>query len=107
MRKIHLSKNEKRVLRCISLDVAYWPEDMSEETVSGAASSLQELGLVHALFASGHRVVDASLTDFGMAYLSSNPGLRNPINWSVIGAVAGVVAAIAAVAALFIACSLL
>ena len=37
-------------------------------------------------------------------YMSSNPSLRNPINWTAVGAVSGLLALVVSLVALFVAC---
>lgn len=81
MKKLKLSKDEKRLLRNIAAEVDYWPDGMSDEAVSCAASVLERHGLVRVAWASGHVAVNAMLTDYGKAYLLANPHLRGPIDW--------------------------
>jgi len=45
------------------------------------------------------------LTAKGYAYLRSNPRLINPVNWTKLAATGAIVAAIASVVALFVACN--
>lgn len=106
MEKVRLSKNEKEVLRNVSLNVAHWPDGMEAGSLSFALSSLERKGFVRVARASGHEPVAAELTDLGIAYLENNPRLENPVDWKWIASITvGLIAAVAAVAALFIACS--
>ena len=50
-------------------------------------------------------VVMAHLLKSGRLYIAGNPSLRNPINWTIVGAIAACVTVAAAIAALFIASS--
>ncbi|MCH5220297.1 MAG: hypothetical protein J1F20_06965 [Muribaculaceae bacterium] len=105
MERIKLSKNEKRLLRNIQSEVAYWPDGMSDEVVSCTATSLEAHGLIHVIWESGHIARDATLTETGIAYLVQNPQLYNPIDWVKIGAIAAIVSAIGMIAGLILACT--
>lgn len=105
MEKLKLSENEKRLLRNISADVGYWPDGMSNELVSCAASVLERLGLVRVEWESGHIAANALLTDYGRAYILANPHLRGPVDWEwIIGTSIAVIAALGTIAVLFVAC---
>ncbi len=67
---------------------------------------LVTLGLVRAAFTEGNRLEAAELTTMGKQYLYDNPWLRNPINWKwIVTTCIAAIAAGAAVAVLFIACT--
>lgn len=70
-----------------------------------AIHSLHDKGLVRGAFVEGGDVEEVFLTDKGRLYLYENPNLINPTYWSNVAAIAGITAAIAAIAALFVACS--
>ena len=100
MERIRLSKREKQVLR--TLDVSDF--DRLSEFDKSAICRLHDIGLVRAAFEEGHSPVWAILTTQGKEYLRDNPRLLNPINWTVVGVVIGLLTLAVSVAALFIAC---
>ena len=103
MERIRLNDDEKSTLRRLSLGKAGAPDGMPPDRYTEAVVTLTEKRLVRSVI-NYDEVVGAKLTAKGRAYLNSNPHLRNPINWSVVGAVAMIVTAVASVIALFIAC---
>lgn len=105
MKKIRLSRSEKAALRNIVLDCGYLPDNMSEARFSACVAALESVGLVRTAWAAGHEICAVELTDFGRAYMQENPHLNNPVDWPKIGAIAAAVVAIAAIVALFVACS--
>lgn len=106
MERLKLSRNEKRLLRHIALDCGYLPDGMGDAEASACADVLESLGLVRCVWASGHRLHDAVLTRRGAHYLQANPHLRGPVDWKgIITMVGALVGAVAAVLALFLACS--
>ena len=69
--------------------------------------SLDNHGLVQGTYIEGGGVEDARLTNYGKEYLAGNPKLRNPIDWKwIVTTILLAITAIAAVATLFVACSL-
>lgn len=107
MERIRLSKEEKQVLRLLR-DVACCPDTYPLHIFAACVDSLERKGLAKGAWDSGHKLVDARITAIGNTYLSLNPSLRNPVDWKwVITTVIAIVAAVAGVAALFVACSLL
>lgn len=104
MEWIRLTKNEKRLLRNIALGLSYFPEGMGAASVSACADALERDGLIRGAWASGHELVDATLTSHGAMYLQENPHLRNPIEWSKVAAIAAILGAVAVIAGLLIAC---
>ena len=100
MDKVKLTKREKHVLRTLN---SKGFSALSEFDVP-AIDRLVTIGLVRAAFIEGHRLEAAELTTMGKQYLYDNPHLWNPIDWKWI--VTTVLAAIAAAAALFAACSI-
>lgn len=95
MERIKLTKREKRVLRLL---LAGNPEALSDFDAPSLAT-LQSKGLVQSALTKEHCVDDARLTTMGKEYISDNPHLLNPINWTLIFSA---IAAIAAVTALFV-----
>ena len=103
MDRITLTKREKHVLRTLN---GKGDKALCEFDVP-AIDRLVTLGLVSAAFTEGHRLEAAQLTTMGKQYLYDNPHLRNPIDWKWVATTGiAVIAAAAAVAALFVACSL-
>lgn len=105
MKRIRLSRNEKRLLRNIALRADYWPDGMSKAALAACAGSLSDAGFIRAAFSSGHELYAAELTHKGAMYLQENPHLHNPTDWSRVAAIAAVVGTIAAIAGLLIACT--
>jgi hypothetical protein len=105
MTGIYLTDDEKKALLNIVLGYSSIPSGMGEDTYSDCVSELEGKGLVHAMWAEGHRVVDARPTSKGRSYVHSNPTMRNPINWAMVGAVAAVVTAVIGIIAIFVACA--
>jgi len=105
MERIRLSKNEKEVLRLVSLgDIC--PDTYPKHTFALCVRSLERKGLVKGAFIEGGDVEGARLTRNGRDYLIENPGLRNPIDWKWwIGTSIGVATFIVVLIALLIACS--
>ncbi len=67
-----------------------------------AARSLQRKGLVDAMFDYGE-VTAIKLSYEGKAYITTNPTLANPINWTFI---ISIFTLITSIVALFVGCSL-
>jgi len=102
MDTIKLSKREKYVLRTLNEK----GHDALCEFDIPAINRLMTLGLVRAAFIEGHRLEAAELTTMGKQYLYDNPYLRNPIDWKwIVTTALAAIAAAAAVAALFVACT--
>jgi hypothetical protein len=103
MDRIKLTKREKRVLRTLSRQVY----DALSEFDAAAIRSLDHHGLVQGTYIEGGGVEGARLTNYGKEYVADNPRLRNPVDWKwAITTILAAIAAAAAVAALFVACSL-
>ncbi len=66
--------------------------------------TLEWKGLVKAAWVEGGGFEDVRLTNAGMSYVRNNPKLYNPIDWSMVAAVSVIIAAVAAIAALFVGC---
>lgn len=105
MERIRLSNNEKIVLRLVSSG-RDCPDSFPSYVFAGYVRSLERKGLAQGAYVEGGGVEAARLTPDGRLYLAENPKLRNPIDWRwIITTVIAVVAAGAAIAALFISCS--
>lgn len=85
-------------------NVDYWPDKMSDQTISHSLASLEAKGLVIVAWSSGMIPVASVLTGYGRAYLDSNPHLLNPVDWSKVGAIAAVISAIGVIIGLLVAC---
>lgn len=104
MDKVKLTKREKYVLRTLN---GKGDTALSEFDVP-AIDRLVTLGLVRAAYTEGHRLEAATLTTMWKQYLYDNPRLRSPIDWRwVVTTFIAAIAAGAAVAALFIACTII
>ena len=104
MERLKLTKSEKTVLRMVAGGVR--PKEFPTHIYTSSVMSLERLGLVKAYWKEENGVpVDADLTDHGAMYISENPILRNPVDWKwVVTTIVAAIAAVAGVAALFIAC---
>ena len=103
MERIRLSRNEKQVLRELKRGNDNVPAGMDNFTFADAVLSLTEKKLVQSIV-NYEEVIDLRLTIKGYAYLSGNPRLLNPADWTLVAAIAACVAAVSATLALFIAC---
>ena len=102
MERIKLTKRGKRVLRLLR-DNRF---DLLPEMDYPALHELHERGLTRVAYIEGGVPEAARLTTFGKNYLAENPKLHNPIDWKwVVTTFIATIAAAAAVAALFVACS--
>ena len=106
MERIRLSTEEKQVLRWVALSRDGLPPGFDTDMFLDAVVTLTEKRLLKSII-NYDDVIDAELTPKGRVYLSRNPHLWNPVNWTMVAAIAACVAAIAGIAALFISCSLL
>ena len=103
MDKKQLSKKQKRVLRLLR-DNRF---DLLTEMDYPALNELRESGLARVAYIEDGIPEAAQLTTYGKNYLAENPKLRNPVDWKWVGTTfIAAIAALAAVAALFLACSL-
>jgi len=105
MERIKLSKAEKKILRKLKRGSSEIPDGMDNYTFYDSVVSLREHGLAKAVTEFETDVHGLKLTAKGYAYLRSNPRLINPVNWTKLAAIGAIVAAIASVIALFIACN--
>ena len=105
MDRLQLSKDERVVLRQISLG---WKDSslaMSEDRCRLACINLERLGLIRVAWLAGYQILSASLTEYGVSYLAWNPRLRNPINYNKLMFVVACVSLVASIVVAIIACS--
>ena len=103
MEKKQLSKQQKRVLRLLR-DNRF---DLLTEMDYPALHELYDSGFARVAYIERGIPEAAQLTTFGKNYLAENPKLRNPVDWKWVATTCiAAIAAAAAVAALFVACSL-
>ena len=103
MQRVHLSKDEKTVLRLI-----HHGEQDNTLAISGAdrylaVRSLQRKGLVEAVI-DYDTIADIRLSYEGKAYMAKYPTLRNPIDWNRVITIATLIVSILA---LFVACNII
>ncbi len=101
MEKIHLTRQEKEVLRLIGSGCIR-PSTYPLHLFVSSVRTLELKGLVKGAWQEDGRLEDARLTAYGREYLALNPLLRNPIDWKWIITTA---IALAAALAAFLACS--
>ena len=99
MERIKLSKREKSILRELRRGNDNVPAGIDNFSYFDAVVSLTEKRLVRSK-TNYDEVLDVQLTPKGYAYTVTNPHLLNPVNWSKLAAIAGIITAIAT-AALF------
>lgn len=105
MERILLTKREKEVMRL--LQSGGCPSTYPQHVFASCIDTLERKGLAKGAWASGHELVDARLTSYGRTYITLNPSLRNPVDWKwLITTAIAVMGVMAAVAAIFISCSL-
>ena len=104
MGRIKLTKDGRLALAAVPLGRSYTPARLSAAAYSVAVAGLEGKGLVLVAWGSGHEPAAVELTPFGVAYLQANPRLYNPTDWTRLGAVAALAAAIIAAISLFVAC---
>ena len=104
MKRIHLTKEEKILIRQFSRCDINLPEGMSQAAFVNTTIQLKKRGLVYAEVGL-MKVNRANLTDEGKSYFVENPKLRNPIPERLVFDIITVIGAMAAVAALFVGCA--
>lgn len=107
MERIKLSRTAKAVMMALyTHNTRTCPETMLQCKFDAGARELQSHGLARCHEEEGGNVEAVCLTDYGKAYLESNPKLHNPADWKWIATTAiAAIAAIGSMLALFIACS--
>ena len=101
MKRIYLSSEEKRILRELRRGNDSVPAGMDNFSFVDAVITLHDKGFIKAVI-NYEEVLDMKLTVKGYAYMNSNPGLRNPTDWTKMAAITACVAAAAAVAKLVV-----
>ena len=84
MRRIHLSRHEKEVLRLVASGVGSCPAAYPLHRFTSAVNALEGYGLIDAIKEEGGGIVDAVLTMEGRLYIAENPSLRNPVDWKIV-----------------------
>lgn len=105
MERIKLSKTEKKCLKLLYKHNTDALDTIAHSQVCRALRSLQDKDLFIVAWIEGGDYEAIQLTRNGKAYLIENPTLRNPIDWTKAGAIAAIIAALAAIAALFFTCT--
>lgn len=83
------------------------PSEYPSHAFNSSVRSLEQKGLVKGAYEEGGNVADTRMTQYGRQYLAENPNLRNPVDWKWIASITvGLIAAVAAIAALFVACGI-
>ncbi len=106
MERIRLSSEEKKVLRELRRGNTDVPHGMCHYAYFDAVVSLTGKRLIRSK-TNYDKVIDTRLTPKGYAYMNGNPHLWNPVNWTMVAAIAACVAAVAATLALFVSCAAL
>ena len=105
MERVKLSKDEKTVLRMVAAGQGACPSEYPSHTFNASVRSLERNGLVKGAYDEGGSVADTRMTQYGRQYMAENPDLRNPVDWKwIVSITVGLIAAVAAIAALFVAC---
>lgn len=105
MERIRLTRNEKKILRLIADGHTACPAYAEIENAY-AVWILESFGLVCATYEEGGDIVDVRMTAKGFAYMNSNPRLFNHVNWMKVATIA-LIAAITAIAVLFVSCEII
>lgn len=106
MERVQLSKRAKAVFKSLRGGVIICPESMIQSDFNSGVRELKHHGFAVCHEEENGNVEVARLTDKGKLYLEDNPALRNPVDWKWVATTAiALVAAIAAMAALFVSCA--
>lgn len=105
MDRLRLSKDERVVLRQISLGLKDSSLTMSEDRYRLACINLDRLRLIRVAWLEGYHILSVSLTEYGVSYLAWNPRLRNPINYKKLMFIVACVSLVASTVVAVIACS--
>ena len=95
MKRIRLSKDEKRVLRLIAAGQCTCPAAFPRHVFNAVVRSLDHIGFVRAMYAEGGEVVEVKPTPEARQYLAENPALRNPVVTSAISLLSAAIGVIA------------
>lgn len=105
MERIRLSATEKNVLRLLNQHGNKSLDTIAHSQVYRALNSLEQKNLIKIAWLEGGDYEAIEISRNGKSYLIENPKLRNPIDWSKTGAIAGIIAALASIIVLFVACT--
>lgn len=105
MDRLQLSKDERVVLRQISLGFKDSSLALSEDRFRLACINLERLGLIRVAWLSGYQILSVSLTEYGVSYLAWNPRLRNPINYNKLMFIVTCASLVASTVVAIVACS--
>ena len=100
---MHLTKNEKKILKGYMLTHSFSKWTLTEREYAAALFALQEKGLIESGNLVGG-VYRGSITPHGDLFLKGNPELKNPINWEAVMRWVGITTLILAGLGLFIGC---
>ena len=90
MKKIYLTRDEKKALLSILQGLIDSPAGMNKAEFYLAVADLRRKGLVDAVF-NYSEIVDVRLSFIGSGYIAQNPTLNNPINWHKIFITVGLI----------------
>ena len=107
MKRIYLTKAEKKTLRHIGVGYKGMPPKLDLYQYREAVISLRELGFILAIIDVNGRVIDTQIKQKGKAYLCSNPHLYNPINWAKVSAILSAIAIFVTITIAIVGCSLI
>lgn len=108
MERIRLSRNEKKVLRLIADSHTCCPAYIPVDKYATAVWTLENFGLVRAAHEEGGGIVDVRLTERGRSRIAADSSLCTPTDWKwIVSTAIALIAAIIAVAALFVSCRIL
>ncbi len=82
MKRYYLSENEKYILRALAegKNENDLYKRLTKDEVYTYSKSLQEYGLIYALYAEGSEALAIRILEKGTVYLKENPNLENPFN---------------------------
>lgn len=96
MERIRLTRNEKVVLRLTAMG-KQCPAEYAVTKYNAAVRLLEGKALVKAVWAEeSENPLLVRITENGLAYITENPTLRNPINWAAISAIGTAIALVVA-----------
>ena len=107
MQRVKLTKDAKAAFMLLDKGVYQCPKEMPFQHFNNGMLELRRHDFAVCHQEENGNVEAAQLTEKGKLYLSLNPSLHNPIDWKwLITTIIACIAAISALIALLIACSL-
>lgn len=106
MERVRLSKAERAILKELYRGNSDVPVGVDCFSYVDAIISLWDKRFIVA-YIDGGDVTSVHLTAKGQAYITGNPHLYNPINWSMLAAIGTLATAITTLLALFIGCQMI